>query len=70
MANSQTEIILELSEFLPNLKTMMRRFQSIGKITALLNKTLEMIDLKIIHMMTICRTRMSLYLHLNRKLVI
>ena len=51
----------DLSEFIPFLKAILRHFQLSGKSIALLNKALEMMDMKTIHMMTYYPNPMSFY---------
>ena len=59
LTNSKTMNVPEFSEFLPPFKTILRHFQLSGKSTSLLNNALEVLDLKTIHMMTFCPTRMA-----------
>ena len=59
MANSKTRNVPELTEFLPYLRTILKHFQLSGKNSALRNETLEIMEMKTIHMMTFCPTRMS-----------
>ena len=59
----------DLSEFIPTLKAILRHFQLSGKSTALLNEALEMMDMKTIHMMTYCPTRMSYLLTASTQIV-
>ena len=48
----------EITEFVPFFRTMLRHFQLSGKSTSLLNDALEVLEMKSIHMMTFCPTRM------------
>lgn len=59
MVNSKTMNVPEISEFLPSFRTILRHFQLSGKSTALLNEALDVLEMKSIHMMTFCPTRMS-----------
>ena len=69
MTNSKTMNFLDLSEFIPTLKVILRHFQLSGKSTALLKEALEMMDMKTIHMMTYCPTRMSYLLTASTQIV-
>ena len=59
----------DLPEFIPTLKAILCHFQLSGKSTALLNKVLEMMDMKTIHMMTYCPTWMLYFLTASTQIV-
>ena len=69
MTNSKTMNFPDLSEFIPTLQAILRYFQLSGRSTALLNKALEMMDTKTIHMMTYCPTQMSYLLTASTQIV-
>ena len=69
MTNSKTMNFLDLSEFIPTLKVILRHFQLSGKSTALLKEALEIMDMKTIHMMTYCPTRISYLLTASTQIV-
>ena len=61
MTNSKTMNVSEVSEYITCLKSVLRHFQLSGKSTALLNESLEMLDLNHLHMMTFCQTQNVFY---------
>ena len=58
MVNSKTMNVKEISEFLPPLCAALLHFQLSEKGLALLNETLDIINMKSVHLMTFCPTRM------------
>lgn len=59
MTNSKTMNLQAVSDFLPALRSVLRHFQLSGKSTALLNEALDVLEMKSVHMMSFCPTRMS-----------
>ena len=59
LTNSKTRNLQVISDFLPNLHSILRHFQSNGKSTHLLNEALELMEMKFMHVMSFCPTRMS-----------
>ena len=60
--NSKTRNIQVKSDILPNLYSVLRHFQLNGKSTHLLNEALESMEMKLIHLISFCPTRIS-YTH-------
>ena len=60
LTNSRTMNVPEVSEFLPAsaLQSILMDFKLRGKSTAMLNDALEGLDMKTVHMMSFCPTRM------------
>ena len=69
MVNSKTMNVQDITDFVPTLRVVLRHFQLSGKSTALLNEALDVLDMKSIHMMTFCPTRMSYILSASAKTV-
>ena len=59
MVNSKTMNVPDIREFLPYFCTILRHFQLSGKCLVLLNEALEILELKTVHMMTFCPSRMN-----------
>ena len=59
MVNSRSVHVPEISEFLPSLQTIIRHLQISGKSLDLLNEALYVLEMKPLHLMKFCPTRMS-----------
>ena len=59
MVNSKTMNVDYVSEFLPFYRTILRHFQQSGKSLAILNDALQFLEMKPVHLMTFCPTRMN-----------
>ena len=59
LANSKTMNVPEISEFLPPFRTILKHFQKSGKSTSLLNEALDQLDMKQLHLVSFCPTRMA-----------
>ena len=70
LTNSKAMNVPEVSEFLPALQSILRHFQLSGRSTAMLNDALEGLDMKTVHMMSFCPTRMSYILTACKQTVI
>ena len=68
MLNSETVNAPDITEFLPYFRTILRHFQLSGKSLALLNESPKILELKTIHMMIFCPTRMNYLLQVCAKL--
>ena len=60
----------EVSEYLPALRSILRHFQLSGRSTAMLNDVLEGLDMKTVHMISFCSTRMSYILTACKQTVV
>ena len=63
LTNSKTMNVSEISEFVPPFRTILRHFQQSGKSSCLLNEALGMLDMKTVHIMSFCPTRMAYLLY-------
>ena len=59
MSKSETYSVEEVKTFVEHLRPILRHYQLSGKSTSILNAALEAMDMKPVHMMTWCPTRMS-----------
>ena len=59
MTNSVRYCVEEVKEFVQNFRVILRHFKLSGKSTSLLNNALDLLEMKEVHMMTFCPTRMS-----------
>ena len=58
LANSKTMCVVEVSEFLPYFRKIMKHFALSGKSSSALNDTLAVLHMRKVHMITFCPTRM------------
>ena len=59
MSKSETYSVEEVKTFVEHLRPILRHYQQSGKSTSVLNEALEAMDMKPVHKMTWCPTRMS-----------
>ena len=59
MSNSENHSVEEVKTFVGYFRTILQHFQQSGKSTSILNDALSSIEMKELHMMTWCPTRMS-----------
>ena len=63
ISTSKTRNVPQITEFLPAFCTVMCHFQLSRKSLALLNETLQMLDMKEVHLMTFCSSCMAYFLN-------